>query len=1240
MKTKNLLTGLLLATTLAIQAQTAPEVNIVSPTNGMTYYAPANVYLKAVASDTNGIASTQIFVNDSSVVSATTNSLITVLTNPPTGTYVIRGEAMNNLGIRGTSAPVTISVVSLPYVSISTTDPYTSEAGADTALIKVYRTGAVTNDLTVFYSVSGSASNGVDYVNLPGSITIPTGYVGTNVVIEAMDDIKVETQESISLTLKTNSLYRLLSPTSANAYIVDNETNHPPSIQLVLPLDGQSFSDPTNITLVAEASDEDGNAPTVSFFRDGILLGAGIKNPSNDVYKLTWTNIPSGSFVLTARARDGINEGINSTSAPANITITRTNENPYVWITSPPSGWTYTNISILTVSAIAIPGAEDRVVKQADFYLDGALFRTITNSTSIGSYSFIWSNPPPGTHTFTVRATDNANGSTDSAPAPFSITSSAPYVTLSPPDSVAAEPGTNTAYFTLSRTGSTANPFTVNYKITGTASNGVDYVLLPGSVTFPSGQANINVNVTPIDDSLAENTETVTMTLVVTNNSFLVVPGMSNATISIEDNDINQPPTVSLFNPTNNATFNLPTNILLQAEAHDPDGTVSSVKFYRGTVLIGSAYASNTLSSSIFSLLWTNPVAGDYSITARAFDNYQNAATSAPVHVLIQSAPVSNAVPYVTIYYPTNGSKFTAPTNILITANAWETNGVIAAVELFANGISLGMATNNPVEAQLTTLYRLMWTNPVPGNYELKAKVTDLNGATNLSPAVNVTIVSPEPTNRPPTISIVSPTNGSVFYGPTNISINVQASDSDGQISRVYFFSGTQVLGGSTNPPFSFVWTNVQPGTYSVTAKAYDNQNAFSSSAPVYFTVKSITEFSFVSRSLPLWYIPGVQTLVKLQATPKSNTLYYVVHDSLPAGWTITGVGENGSIDTGGLGVTFGPFNDGVPRSFNYMVRPPANESGEKRFSGTGTANGVTSPIVGVAVMTPAQPHPADINPTNFFIGTDELDAYTTAWKRCQSWPISPSPIPVNYLTRAGYLAQGGGSYQISTTSPPALPPLTWVRNASVADITSNTISGGVPWTTNYGTAIASMPTNYFSNVTFTVNIAVTPATTCSAYAIEDRPPERWVVTNVNNGGFYCPILKKVKWGLFMDNQPRTLTYQVTPNTNLLKAAYFSGVASFDGINVPITGKRSTFLSTGIISPATLQSIITSPNGDRIITFRGEAGVVYQLEASENLTTWEPLQQMLNNDGVLYYTDPATTNFVNRFYRAIPMSGN
>ena len=106
-------------------------------------------------------------------------------------------------------------------------------------------------------------------------------------------------------------------------------------------------------------------------------------------------------------------------------------------------------------------------------------------------------------------------------------------------------------------------------------------------------------------------------------------------------------------------------------------------------------------------------------------------------------------------------------------------------------------------------------------------------------------------------------------------------------------------------------------------------------------------------------------------------------------------------------------------------------------------------------------------------------------------------------------------------------------------------LSGDFPYVTNYlSLAVSSLATNYFLGVPFTVTITVNPPTNTLAYAVEDRPPLGFVVSNISDDGVFCPITRKVKWGIFLDNTPRSLTYQVTAQTNAIGLATFAGVAS------------------------------------------------------------------------------------------------
>jgi hypothetical protein len=111
-----------------------------------------------------------------------------------------------------------------------------------------------------------------------------------------------------------------------------------------------------------------------------------------------------------------------------------------------------------------------------------------------------------------------------------------PIVNVTATDAVASEPGTNRGTFTFSRTGSTAAGLAVKYSVSGSATNGVDYNTLSGSVTIPTGAATKTLKVTPIDDALHEGTENVKVTIEsIPNRYYLGVH--KTATIAIQDNE-------------------------------------------------------------------------------------------------------------------------------------------------------------------------------------------------------------------------------------------------------------------------------------------------------------------------------------------------------------------------------------------------------------------------------------------------------------------------------------------------------------------------------------------------------------------------------------------------------------------------------------------------------------------------------------------------------------------------------
>jgi Bacterial Ig domain len=273
----------------------------------------------------------------------------------------------------------------------------------------------------------------------------------------------------------------------------------------------------------------------------------------------------------------------------------------------------------------------------------------------------------------------------------------------------------------------------------------------------------------------------------------------------------NAAPTVSITGPTNNATLTAPANISITASAIDSDGTISQVQFFQGSTLIGTA------TSAPYTVNWNNVAAGTYALTAQATDNRGATSTSSVVTV------ISNAAPAISITSPATNTIFAAPANIVITASASDADGTISQVQFYQGTTLIGTATSAP--------YTVSWSNVPAASYALTAKATDNRGAITSSAVVNVI------SNALPTVSISSPANNATFTAPANVSVTASAADVDGTISKVEFYQGTTLIGTGTTTPYTISWSNVAPGSYSVTAKATDNRNAVTTSAAVNVTV-------------------------------------------------------------------------------------------------------------------------------------------------------------------------------------------------------------------------------------------------------------------------------------------------------------------------------------------------------------------------------------------------------------------
>jgi len=111
----------------------------------------------------------------------------------------------------------------LSTVTIISPDPEAVEGKKDPADFVVTRAGEVGADLTVFYTVGGTATNGKDYKALPGNVKIPAGADSVIVTIFALPDRETEGTETVILTLTENPAYKVGDPKEATIRIIEKK---------------------------------------------------------------------------------------------------------------------------------------------------------------------------------------------------------------------------------------------------------------------------------------------------------------------------------------------------------------------------------------------------------------------------------------------------------------------------------------------------------------------------------------------------------------------------------------------------------------------------------------------------------------------------------------------------------------------------------------------------------------------------------------------------------------------------------------------------------------------------------------------------------------------------------------------------------------------------------------------------------------------------------------------------------
>ncbi|HEX8739690.1 MAG TPA: Ig-like domain-containing protein, partial [Casimicrobiaceae bacterium] len=554
--------------------------------------------------------------------------------------------------------------------------------------------------------------------------------------------------------------------------------------------------------------------------RAGTVLHPGVNRIEAEVHDRFGHvgRMPTASLaLLTASVQSGSTDRMLVTKAA--------NKPPTATLTAPLAGSTFTTGSDITVSASA--SDSDGSIARVDFYRNGS---TLIGTATTSPYTIAWSKVVAGSHSLTARAFDNRNGSTTSAPVVVNV------VDNQSPTVIITNPADGAFY-------AAGSPIT----LTADARDGDGSI---ARLEFLDRATTIAVlgaapwTWTWSDAAPGPHALTARAT---DDRGAVTTSGAVNMIIGA-------PPRVVVAAPAPCTVADAPIDFLVTVDVYSASSAIASVEVFDGSTSVGAVLQPP------WRFVIANAGAGTHSITARATDAHGLSATSRPAIVEVRAA---NQPPTASVTAPSEGATFASGATVTLRANASDPDGNVASVLFHTeSGFAIGTVTQAP--------YQVDWKSLTPGNYTVYARVVDDRDAVTTSAPVHFTVAA----NRPPTVSLTAPADGATFGAPATIGLAANAGDPDGAIARVEFYSGTTLLGTDTSEPFTYDWSGVGAGTYSLTARAYDNSGAMAETPAVSVIVAANAQPT-VTLTAPAagadYYAPATVSLAATASDPDGS---------------------------------------------------------------------------------------------------------------------------------------------------------------------------------------------------------------------------------------------------------------------------------------------------------------------------------------------------------------------------------
>ena len=436
----------------------------------------------------------------------------------------------------------------------------------EAAEVSVSLSATSSSPVTVFYKVLGGSASNNDFTLGPGELTFDPGELAKGLPLEIVNDANAEANVTLRLVIsyrdgathdgiRVHTLTILDDDTSSVSVIATAnalETNSAPGNFRLSRTGNTSSNLLVNFQVTGTASAPTDYAPlgtTVTFAAGAPTVDVPVVAVNDGIPELDET------VVLTLISAPGA-----KIASPATATVIISDDETG-GTSGGASGGNLQSSPVVSITSATKPNAVEggdtgEFVLTRSGPATNALTVGLTFAGTASGEDYQW---PPSSLTIPVGETSVALPVTavddqliegeetliasvvvrgDSraafpASATVTIQDNEQNVRVDPSDLEAAEPGTDRGAFTFTRFGTTNTPVQVFFTISGTASNGVDYVALTNAFVIPAGSLAGTMPIVPLADTLVEGGEEITLTLLPDAAYALAEP--TNATVTILD---------------------------------------------------------------------------------------------------------------------------------------------------------------------------------------------------------------------------------------------------------------------------------------------------------------------------------------------------------------------------------------------------------------------------------------------------------------------------------------------------------------------------------------------------------------------------------------------------------------------------------------------------------------------------------------------------------------------------------